>query len=144
MKRLVPAASVLATIGILSGCLVGPHYKRPVVNTPPAYRDVDSVSGEASSSTSSVGDLAWSEVFKDEQLKALITEALDKNYDIRIAAQRVFEQQAQVGITRSQSLPSLSGGAAYSAIGLPSGLVGSSSGFRGMEPGFLGALPAAE
>jgi multidrug efflux system outer membrane protein len=131
MKRLIPAASVLATISILSGCMVGPHYKRPVVNTPPAYRDADSISGKSGSSPSSVGDLKWSEVFQDEQLKALIAEALDKNYDIRIAAQRVFEQLAQVGITRSQSLPSLSGGAAYSAIGFPSGLIGSSSEYHG-------------
>jgi multidrug efflux system outer membrane protein len=131
MKRLIPAASVLATLSILSGCMVGPHYKRPVVDTPPAYRDADSVAGKADSAASSGGDLKWSEVFQDEQLKALITEALDKNYDIRIAAQRVFEQQARVGITRSQSLPSLSGGAAYSAIGFPSGLVGSSSEYHG-------------
>jgi multidrug efflux system outer membrane protein len=131
MKRLISAASVLVTIGILSGCMVGPHYKRPVVDTPPAYRDADSVAGKADSAAFSVGDLTWSEVFQDEQLKALITEALDKSYDIRIAAQRVFEQQARVGITRSQSLPSLSGGAAYSAIGFPSGLIGSSSEYHG-------------
>jgi outer membrane protein, multidrug efflux system len=131
MKRSIPVASVLAILGILSGCMVGPHYKRPVVNTPAAYRDADSVSGKTASPASSVGDLTWSEVFKDEQLKALITEALDKNYDIRIAAQRVFEQQAQVGITRSQSLPSLSGGATYSAIGFPSGLIGPSSEYHG-------------
>ncbi len=127
MKRSIPAASVLVTVIILSGCMVGPHYKRPAANTPPAYRDVDSVSGKSDPSTSSVGDLKWSEVFQDEQLKALIAEALDKNYDVRIAAQRVLEQQAQVGVTRSQSLPSLNGGAAYSAIGLPSGLLGNSS-----------------
>jgi multidrug efflux system outer membrane protein len=71
-----------------------------------------------------LGDLKWSEVFKDEQLKTLIAEALRNNFDLRIAAQRVLEQQAQVGITRSQSLPSVSGGAAYSAIGIPSDALG--------------------
>jgi len=132
MKRFIPAAaSVLATLGILSGCMVGPHYKRPAVNTPPVYRDAESASDKAGSPASSVGDLTWSDAFKDEQLKALIAEALDKNYDIRIAAQRVFEQQAQVGITRSQSLPSLNGGATYSAIGFPSGLIGTSSEYHG-------------
>jgi multidrug efflux system outer membrane protein len=127
MKRSIPIAGVLATVVILSGCLVGPHYARPVVNAPPAYRDADSGSSKAGSSTFSIGDLKWSEVFQDEQLKALIAEAYDKNYDVRIAAQRVFEQQAQVGVARSQSLPSLNGGASYSAIGLPSGLLGNSS-----------------
>jgi multidrug efflux system outer membrane protein len=127
MKRSIPAATVLATVIVLAGCLVGPHYKRPVVNTPPAYRDADSVAGTVGASSSSIGDLKWSEVFKDEQLKALIADALDKNYDVRIAAQRVLEQQARAGVERSESLPSLSGGAAYNAVGLPAGLLGSSS-----------------
>lgn len=127
MKRYIPVAGVLALACILSGCLVGPRYARPAVNTPPAYRDADSVPGNAGSAKSSIGDLKWSEVFEDEQLKALIAEALERNFDVRIAAQRVLEQQAQVGVTRSQSLPSLSAGAAYTAIGLPSGLLGASS-----------------
>lgn len=124
---------------MLSGCMVGPHYKRPAVNAPPAYRDVDSVSGKSDSSTSSIGDLKWSEVFRDEQLKALIAEGLEKNYDVRIAAQRVLEQQARVGVTRSQSLPALSGGSAYSAIGIPSGLLGSSSSPQFNGGGFTAA-----
>jgi multidrug efflux system outer membrane protein len=128
MKRSIPTLSLFATIVILSGCVVGPRYKRPAVSTPPAYRDADSVAGnEADSSNSSIGDLKWSEIFEDEQLKALIGEALDRNFDVRIAAQRVFEQQAQVGVARAQALPSLSGGAAYTAIGLPYGLLGNTS-----------------
>jgi multidrug efflux system outer membrane protein len=91
----------------------------------PVYRDAEPVSADASASTASVGDLKWSEVFKDEQLKELISEALAKNFDVRIAAQHVLEQQAQVGITRSQSLPSLSAGGAYSAIGIPTNALGS-------------------
>ncbi len=121
MRRSISAARILTAIGVLSGCTAGPRYKRPAVDAPPVYRDADSVSYQAASSTASVGDLTWFEVFHDEPLKALITEALDRNYDVRIAAQRVFEQQAQGGITRSQSLPSLNGGASYSAVGLPSG-----------------------
>jgi multidrug efflux system outer membrane protein len=75
--------------------------------------------------------LTWSEIFKDEQLNTLIAEALAKNYDVQIAAQRVLEQQARAGITHSQSLPSLNGGGSYSAIGFPSGLIGTSSEFHG-------------
>jgi multidrug efflux system outer membrane protein len=71
-----------------------------------------------------LGDLKWSEVFKDEQLKSLIAEALTNNYDLQIAAQRVLEQQARVGIARSQLFPSVYGGAAYSAIGIPTNALG--------------------
>jgi multidrug efflux system outer membrane protein len=96
------------------------------VIAPPVYRDAEPVSADASASTTSVGDLKWSEVFKDEQLKKLIEEALAKNFDVRIAAQHVLEQQAQVGITRAQLLPTLSAGGAYSAIGIPTNALGSS------------------
>jgi multidrug efflux system outer membrane protein len=128
MNRLMLLGSTLATAGILSGCMVGPHYQRPVVTAPPVYRDAAPASAPPvhvpENASTSLGDLKWSEVFKDEQLKTLIAEALRNNFDLRIAAQRVLEQQAQVGITRSQSLPSVSGGAAYSAIGIPSDALG--------------------
>jgi multidrug efflux system outer membrane protein len=120
--------STLATASILFGCMVGPHYQRPSVTAPPIYRDAapSTVLPEniQENATPSLGDLKWSEVFKDEQLKALIAEALANNYDLRIAAQRVLEQQARVGIARSQSLPSVSGGAAYDAIGVPKNALG--------------------
>jgi multidrug efflux system outer membrane protein len=126
MKRLILAGYALGVAIGLSGCKVGPHYQRPAVLAPSAYRDAKPISAGANDSTVSVGDLKWSEVFKDEQMKELIDEALVKNFDVRIAAQRVFEQQAQVGVTRSQSLPTLSAGGFYSAIGIPTDALGSS------------------
>ena len=114
--RRISFVLVLAFLCVLSGCLVGPNYKRPPVTAPPAYRDVEAVSKNANTAQTSLGDLKWSEIFQYEQLKSLITEALANNYDIRIAAQRVLEQEAQVGITKSQSLPSVSGGASYTAM----------------------------
>jgi len=131
MNRRMFLGCTLTTASLLSGCMVGPHYLRPAVTAPAIYRDA--APDSANDSSPSLGDLKWSEVFKDEQLKALIAEALANNYDLRIAAERVLEQQAQVGIVRSQSLPSVSGGAAYSAIGIPENALGagSASSFHG-------------
>ena len=56
-------------------------------------------------------------------LKDLIAEALKNNYDVRIAADRVLEQQAQVGITRSSQFPTLSGGATQTGLGIPTDLI---------------------
>lgn len=134
--RQISSALILAVPCVLSGCLVGPNYKRPAVAAPPAYRDVEAVSKSANPAQPSLGDLKWSEIFQDEQLKSLIAEAITNNYDIRIAAQRVLEQQAQVGVTRSQSLPTVSAGASYSAIGIPIGLLGNSSSSRFYGGGF--------
>lgn len=69
-----------------------------------------------------ISDEQWVEIFEDATLLRLIQEALKNNLDVRIAAQRVFQAQAQVGITRSQQLPSANGGANYSALQIPSSL----------------------
>ena len=46
--------------------------------------------------------------------RTLIRKALANNYDVRIAARRILEQQAQVRITRSQQFPSITvGGTGY-------------------------------
>jgi multidrug efflux system outer membrane protein len=42
-------------------------------------------------------------------LQGLIKEALSNNYDIRIAASRIVQAQASVGVTRSNQLPALNG-----------------------------------
>lgn len=55
------------------------------------------------------GDEPWSSVFQDEVLQGLIKEALANNYDIRIAATRVLQASANVGIVRANQLPTLDG-----------------------------------
>jgi multidrug efflux system outer membrane protein len=58
----------------------------------------------------SLGDEKWWEVFQDPTLQELIRTALKNNYDVRIAATRVLQAQAQLGITRADQLPSLGAG----------------------------------
>jgi len=59
----------------------------------------------------SIGDQKWWEVFQDPQLQELIHTALQQNYDVRIAAKRILQAQAQVGITRADQLPTINAGA---------------------------------
>jgi outer membrane protein, multidrug efflux system len=92
---------------LLSGCAVGPNYKRPIANVPPDYR-----SGmPAQPATASLGNEKWWDVYQDPVLTQLIHTALQQNYDVRIAATRVLEAQAQLGITRANQFPSASVGA---------------------------------
>jgi multidrug efflux system outer membrane protein len=51
--------------------------------------------------------MQWSDVFQDEALQNLIKEALTNNYDVRIAAARIVEAGAVLGITRANQLPSV-------------------------------------
>jgi outer membrane protein, multidrug efflux system len=94
-------------VGMLSicvaGCTVGPNYKRPPVTTPDSYRG-QALAGEGGAS---LADEPWSSVFTDERLQDLIRTALARNYDLQIAAARILQAEAQLGITRSDQFPSV-------------------------------------
>jgi multidrug efflux system outer membrane protein len=93
----------VALVALLAtGCTLGPKYQRPAIAVPPAYRGA---SATAPSAAVSFGDEKWWEVFQDPQLQALIRTALKQNYDMRIAATRILQAQAQLGIARGNQLP---------------------------------------
>ncbi|MEO7271853.1 MAG: efflux transporter outer membrane subunit [Vicinamibacterales bacterium] len=94
---------VITLAGLLtSGCLVGPSYKKPVVPTPDAIRGA-----EAALAGPAFGDAKWWDVFQDEQLQNLVKGALESNEDVQIAATRVLQAQAQLGLTRADQYPSV-------------------------------------
>ena len=101
---------------LLTGCTVGPKYKRPPVTVPGAYRGLAPDSDPQT--ITSLGDERWWAVFQDEQLQALIREALGQNYDVRVAATRVLQAQAVLGITRADQFPTITGGASASNLGI--------------------------
>ena len=102
--------ALLLVVLLVAGCAVGPNYKRPSINTPDAYRGV--MPQEATQpAVESLGDQKWWEVFQDEELQKLIRTALQQNYDVQIAAARILQAQAQLGITRADQFPSIAAGA---------------------------------
>jgi multidrug efflux system outer membrane protein len=108
-----PRLFLLTAALLLSGCTVGPNYKRPTVAVPGSYRGT--ISDEAAQTKlAPLGDQKWWDVFQDDQLRTLIRTALTQNYDSRIAASRVLEAQAQLGIARADQFPSVGAGAGIS------------------------------
>ena len=93
--------AVLA-MAFLCGCTVGPNYQRPKLATPAEFRAPEPL---PALQAASLADLKWFEIFKDEQLQALIRTALVQNYDLRDAAARVEAARANLGITRSDQFP---------------------------------------
>ncbi len=68
----------------LAGCMVGPDYRRPSVETPGAWRFEENEARD-------VVNTLWWKQFKDPVLDDLIESALRENNDIKIAAARVDE-----------------------------------------------------
>jgi len=105
-------------LGFACGCAVGPNYKRPAVNVPPTYRGLTPEEA-AKSDARSLADEKWWEVFQDEQLKELAKTALQQNYDVRIAATRILQAQAQLGVTMADQFPTVAGGVAGTSLRNP-------------------------
>jgi multidrug efflux system outer membrane protein len=96
------AMAVLVAMGWMTGCLVGPNYHRPTVQTPQTFRAPDPLPAQQAES---FADLKWWEVFKDPDLQPLIRTALQQNYDLRDAVARVAAARANLGIARSDQFP---------------------------------------
>jgi multidrug efflux system outer membrane protein len=58
-----------------------------------------------------LGNEKWWQVFQDPVLQQLIRTALLQNYDVRIAATRILQAQAELGITRASEFPMAAAGA---------------------------------
>ena len=131
---------VVCIAAALTGCAVGPNYKRPDVAAPPQFR-----AGEPQPSQFSLGEAKWFDLFHDETLRSLIQEALQSNYDIRIAAQRVLQAQGQLTATRSAVFPQLNGQASAGRTGVNSPIesTGGAFGVASWELDLFGKLRRA-
>jgi multidrug efflux system outer membrane protein len=96
MMKKLSLLGIVAALALMAGCLMGPKYRRPAANVPPSYRTAT----PDQTAASSFGNEQWWQVYQDPVLTKLIHTALAQNYDVRIAAARVLEAQAQLGITR--------------------------------------------
>ncbi|MGB9471147.1 MAG: efflux transporter outer membrane subunit [Candidatus Acidiferrum sp.] len=139
---MLPKVAPLTAVVLMAACTVGPNYKRPAVNVPTAYRGPGepdptlpqpqpatatpapapapaTTANTNASNVTSIGDEKWWDVFQDKELQGLIRTALKNNYDVRIAATRVLQAQAQLGITRADQFPTLTGGGNISSVRNP-------------------------
>jgi multidrug efflux system outer membrane protein len=95
------SAAGLAVLALLSGCMLGPDYKRPELTVPDQFR----TSLPRSEVSPSAADTAWWQQFGDAQLNALIDESLANNFDVVAAAARVDQFYGALGTTRSALFP---------------------------------------
>lgn len=108
MKALRPLTSVILASGLIEGCMVGPKYHRPAVQTPTVYRDLGE-NPQPQTQAASYADLPWWQVFQDPQLQELIRTALKQNYDLQLATERITQARAQLAVTRSNLFPQIQG-----------------------------------
>jgi multidrug efflux system outer membrane protein len=103
-KRITCWITLSLAATLLAGCMVGPNYHRPAVQTPASFRDLSN-NPQAQAQAASYADLPWWQVFQDPQLQELIRIAIKQNYDLQLATERINAARDQVAITRSSLFP---------------------------------------
>jgi outer membrane protein, multidrug efflux system len=91
---------------LLSACMVGPDYKKPEIDTPTHWRN------EVSNAKNTTNSQWWKQL-NDPVLNRLIEQAIQGNYDLKIAIANVEQYMGLYGSTRSNLFPQISGSFQY-------------------------------
>jgi outer membrane protein, multidrug efflux system len=95
MKKLIILLIALS----LTGCAIGPDYRRPEIKSPENWRVAEEKAAK------DAANMAWWDQFNDPVMKELIQTALQENKDVKIAAARVEQYMGLYNVTRSQLFP---------------------------------------
>lgn len=113
---------IIVIIIFLTGCALGPNFKKPQVQTPEEYRDTDSLIIDTLR-VDTLTNLKWWELFGEPVLDSLVKHALQNNKDLLIAASRIEEARALYGFTKADIYPRLDLQAGASRGNFPGGLI---------------------
>jgi multidrug efflux system outer membrane protein len=116
--------TALLVVNLLGGSVAGQKREaRPPVKVPNEFRGSTVPTGQTS-----IGDLKWFEIFKDEELQKMVRTAMMQNYDLRLAVARINAARANLGLARSDQFPQFAAGAdlttSRTSSNGPSGLFG--------------------
>ncbi len=134
-------SSAIVAVSLLAGTAAGQKNERPAVSVPNEFRGAETT---AATDQTSIGDLKWFEIFKDDELQKMARTAMVQNYDLRLAVARINAARANLGLARSDQFPQFSAGAdlttSSSSANGPSGVFGQGGRSRGFGSVFLSLL----
>jgi NodT family efflux transporter outer membrane factor (OMF) lipoprotein len=110
----------LAISAFITGCAVGPNYKRPKIEVEENFGELHKTTQTDSATQQSKGVpeapqiSEWWRTFHDSELDALVLRAINKNYNLQIATTRLRQARAQRGIVAADLFPEIDADAGYS------------------------------
>src|SRR5882762_3472789 len=103
-KRIAGTICVLSTL-LLAGCTVGPNYKRPAAEVPPAYKEVGDWKTAQPNDQNLPGN--WWEIFQDQQLNALELQVNISNQNLKAAEAQYTQARAILRYQRADFFPTV-------------------------------------
>src|SRR6267143_1145719 len=108
--RRAPWLRVLFAIAVLqfSGCAVGPNYRTPAVQAPPAYKEVGNWKPAQPNDQNLGGE--WWKVFQDPQLDGLELQVNVSNQNLKAAEAQFRQARAALRYNRADYYPTVTAG----------------------------------
>lgn len=102
-------------LALLAGCAVGPDYRPPKAEVPPAWDGQAAVTAAQASKTTAdpVTLVEWWQAFNDPTLSALVEMAIRSNLDVRQAEARIRQARAARGVAGAPLWPQVDASALY-------------------------------
>jgi multidrug efflux system outer membrane protein len=101
--RILPVVIALS----LTGCSVGPHYKRPDVTLPQQFTAPSTDESHNQTPAANAGDVEFWHGFQDVQLSALVDQALKANNDLRAALSHYDSSNALLRAAKFDRYPTV-------------------------------------
>lgn len=92
---------------LLVGCNLAPHYSRPEMENPPAFKEVQGWTTVQPADNAPRGN--WWEVYGDKQLNVLEDKVGTSNQDLKVALARYQEARASARAARADLFPTVTG-----------------------------------
>jgi len=86
---------------VLTSCQIMNKYEAPTINSENLFR------GEIPEDSTTIAGIPWPEYFKDVYLQSYINEAIENNFDMLIATERIKQAEAVLGMARAAYFPDI-------------------------------------
>ena len=106
LKHALSGATLGTLLLILSGCMVGPNYQKPLAPLAPAFTEPPPPA-PAAATADAIAYQNWWSVFHDPKLDDLEKQADAANRDIKVAIEHVDEASASTKMASSYLLPTI-------------------------------------
>jgi NodT family efflux transporter outer membrane factor (OMF) lipoprotein len=108
MRQIVSFVLFLAGAFALTGCAVGPKYKKPAVPVPPAYKEMADWKTAQPNDQNLGGN--WWEIFQDQQLNSLEQQINVSNQNLKAAVAQYQQSRAALRYVRADYYPTVTAG----------------------------------
>ncbi len=131
--RIAPILLVILMTTPISGCLLGPDYARPKVETPVDFKEVKEFKDwKLAQPRDNVLTGKWWEIFKDPELNALEEQVAGANQSIRQAEAQYRQAQHLVLASKASLFPTINGSASVQRFRASSGTSVAVSGVKNL------------